>query len=79
MSSRHNDILQDDDEFTSLSATSPTIITISFTITSPAALGYGALFTLDNANLYSNQRGGRRLIIWVKSAITSASTAPPIS
>lgn len=58
MRSRHNDILQDDDEFTSLAATSPTIITISFTITSPAALGYGALFTLDNANLYSNQRGG---------------------
>lgn len=37
MSSRHNDILQDDDEFTSTATTSPTIIIISFTITSPAA------------------------------------------
>ncbi|MDQ9521299.1 protease C, partial [Serratia marcescens] len=62
MSSRHNDILQDDDEFTSLSATSPNDHNYQFYYHQPGSLydglGYGALFTLDNANLYSNQRGG---------------------
>ena len=79
MSSRHNDILQDDDEFTSLSATSPTIITISFTITSPAALGYARCLRWTTPTCTATSAAGRRLIIWVKSAITSASTAPPIS
>ncbi|CAH5260973.1 serralysin family metalloprotease [Serratia marcescens] len=62
MSSRHNDILQDDDEFTSLAATSPNDHNYQFYYHQPGSLydglGYGALFTLDNANLYSNQRGG---------------------
>ncbi|MBH2928800.1 M10 family metallopeptidase [Serratia marcescens] len=62
MRSRHNDILQDDDEFTSLSATSPNDHNYQFYYHQPGSiydgLGYGALFTLDNANLYSNQRGG---------------------
>lgn len=83
MRSRHNDILQDDDEFTSLSATSPNDQNYQFYYHQPGSiydgLGYGALFTLDNANLYSNQRGGQPSTTWVKSAITSASIAPPIS
>ncbi|HIH5647856.1 TPA: hypothetical protein ACYSHR_004728 [Serratia marcescens] len=62
MSSRHNDILQDDDEFTSLATTSPNDHNYQFYYHQPGSLynglGYGALFTLDNANLYSNQRGG---------------------
>lgn len=62
MRSRHNDILQDDDEFTSLAATSPNDHNYQFYYHQPGSpydgLGYGALFTLDNANLYSNQRGG---------------------
>ena len=50
MSSRHNDILQDDDEFTSLAATSPNDHNYQFYYHQPGSpydgLGYGALFTL---------------------------------
>ncbi len=37
MNRNHNEILQDDEAFTGLAATSPTIPTINSTITKPAA------------------------------------------
>lgn len=62
MSRNQHDILQDDDEFTSLAATSPDDHNDRFYYHQPGSIydgfGYGAVLTLGNANLYSNQRGG---------------------
>jgi serralysin len=62
MSRNDNDILQDEEQFSSLATTSPNDPNYQFYYHQPNSIydgyGYGAVFTLDNANLYSNQRGG---------------------
>lgn len=71
MNRNHNEILQDDEAFTGLAATSPHDPNYQFyyhqTGSTYNGLGYGAYLTLDNANLYSNQRGTGPLTTWGKT------------
>ncbi|CAI2428965.1 serralysin family metalloprotease [Serratia proteamaculans] len=71
MSRNYNEILQDDEAFTSLAATSPNDPNDQFYYHQTGSiyngLGYGAYLTLDNANLYSNQRGTGPITTWGKT------------
>ncbi|MEZ2828110.1 serralysin family metalloprotease [Serratia liquefaciens] len=71
MNRNHNEILQDDEAFTGLAATSPHDPNYQFYYHQTGSiyngLGYGAYLTLDNANLYSNQRGTGPLTTWGKT------------